>query len=132
MPAVFVPAQEAQGQWILRWRSRTRSGLGSPADRGPGAVGKLHFPGPHPDAARWLVANRPLHAVGIDTTSIDYGQSTQFESHRALFERDVPAFENLTGLDQIPLRGAHVVALPMKVGGGSGAPLRAVAIVPRP
>ena len=111
-----------------RWPDAARY-LGT-AERGPEAVGKLHFPGLHPDAARWLTANRPLHAVGIDTASIDYGQSTQFESHRALFERGVPAFENLTALDELPLRGAHVVALPMKVGGGSGAPLRAVAIVP--
>lgn len=112
-----------------RWPDAARY-LGT-KERGPDAVGKLHFPGLHPDAARWLAANRPVHAVGIDTASIDYGQSTQFESHRALFDRSIPAFENLTGLERIPLRGAYVVALPMKIGGGSGAPLRAVAILPR-
>jgi kynurenine formamidase len=84
----------------------------------------------HPDAARWLVANRPVKAVGIDTASIDYGQSTLYEVHRTLFERNIPAFENLTALERLPLRGAFVVALPMKIGGGSGAPLRALAIVP--
>ena len=92
----------------------------------------LHFPGLHPDAARWLIANRTIRAVGIDTASIDYGQSTLFETHRALFERNIPAFENLTALERLPLRGASIVALPMKIGGGSGAPLRAVAILPRP
>jgi kynurenine formamidase len=76
------------------------------------------------------VANRQLSAIGIDTASIDYGPSTQYESHRALFERDVPAFENLTALERLPARGATVVALPMKIGGGSGAPLRAIAILP--
>jgi len=100
------------------------------AERGAAAVRNLHFPGVHPDAARWLVANRPVKAVGIDTASIDYGQSTLYETHRALFERSVPVFENLTALERLPPRGAHVVALPMKIGGGSGAPLRAVAIVP--
>jgi kynurenine formamidase len=94
-------------------------------------VPKLHFPGLHPDAARWL-ANRPVKAIGIDTASIDYGQSTLFESHRVLYERDIPAFENLTNLDRLPATGAFVIALPMKIGGGSGAPLRAVGIVPRP
>jgi kynurenine formamidase len=94
-------------------------------------VAKLHFPGLHPDAARWLIANRRIRAVGIDTASIDYGQSTLFESHRLLYERNVPAFENLAALDRLPARGAFVVALPMKIAGGSGAPLRAVAILPR-
>lgn len=99
--------------------------------RGDEAVAELHFPGLHPDAARWLVANRPLRAVGIDTASIDFGQSSLFESHQVLFASDIPAFENLTALDRLPAVGAALVALPMKVGGGSGAPLRAVAILPR-
>jgi kynurenine formamidase len=100
------------------------------AERGDAAVRNLHFPGLHPDAARWLVANRPIKAIGIDTASIDYGQSTLFEAHRVLFERNVPAFENLTALERLPARGARIVALPMKIGGGSGAPLRAVALLP--
>jgi kynurenine formamidase len=111
-----------------RWPDAARY-LGT-AERGADAVAKLHFPGLHPDAARWLTANRQIDAIGIDTASIDYGQSTQYESHRLLFERDVPAFENLTSLERLPLRGASVIALPMKIGGGSGAPLRAIAILP--
>jgi kynurenine formamidase len=112
-----------------RWPDAARY-LGT-AERGQQAVAKLHFPGLHPDAARWLIANRRIKAIGIDTASIDYGQSTAFESHRLLYERDIPAFENLTALDQLPARGAWIVALPMKIRGGSGAPLRAMAIVPR-
>ena len=111
-----------------RWPDAARY-LGT-ADRGEDAVARLHFPGLHPDAARWLIANRSIKAVGIDTASIDYGQSMQYESHRALFERDIPAFENLTSLERLPQRGAVVVALPMKIAGGSGAPLRAIAILP--
>jgi kynurenine formamidase len=111
-----------------RWPDAVRY-LGT-AERGEQAVPKLHFPGLHPEAARWFVANRPIRAIGIDTASIDYGQSTLFESHRALYERNIPAFENLTNLDRLPVRGAHVIALPMKIAGGSGAPLRAVAILP--
>ncbi|MBI3047893.1 MAG: cyclase family protein [Acidobacteria bacterium] len=111
-----------------RWPD-TAQYLGT-AERGPQAVRNLHFPGLHPDAARWLVVNRPIKAIGIDTASIDYGQSTLYESHRALFERNVPAFENLAALERLPPRGALIVALPMKIGGGSGAPLRAVAILP--
>jgi kynurenine formamidase len=99
------------------------------ADRGQEAVAKLHFPGLHPDAAKWLAETKRVKAVGLDTASIDYGQSTMFETHRILYERDVPAFENLTNLDRLPARGAYIVALPMKIKGGTGAPLRAMAIV---
>lgn len=111
-----------------RWPDAARY-LGT-AERGEAAAAKLHFPGLHPDAARWLVANRVFKAIGIDTASIDYGPSTLFESHRVLYEKNIPAFENLTALDRLPLTGAWIVALPMKIGGGSGAPLRAVAFLP--
>jgi len=99
-------------------------------ERGPEAVPKLHFPGLHPDAAKWLVENRSIKAIGLDTPSIDYGQSTQFESHVTLYEQNVPAFENVANLDQLPERGFTVIALPMKIKGGSGGPVRMVAIVP--
>ncbi|HEX8920888.1 MAG TPA: cyclase family protein [Pyrinomonadaceae bacterium] len=98
-------------------------------ERGAEAVPKLHFPGLHPEAARWLTLNRSIKAIGLDTPSIDYGQSTLFESHRALFERNVPAFENLANLDKLPLKNFIVVALPMKIKNGSGGPLRAIAIL---
>ena len=111
-----------------RWPDAARY-LGT-AERGEPAVAQLHFPGLHPDAARWIVANRAIHAIGIDTASIDYGQSTLYESHRVLYEQDIPAFENVAALDRLPATGATVVALPMKIKGGSGAPLRIIAIVP--
>jgi kynurenine formamidase len=111
-----------------RWPSAERY-LGT-TERGAEGVRKLHFPGLHPDAARWIVANRPVRAIGIDTASIDYGQSTLFESHRALYAVDIPAFENLASLERLPATGALVIALPMKVGGGTGAPLRALAVLP--
>ena len=98
-------------------------------ERGAPAVAKLHFPGLHPDAARWLIAERQIRAVGLDTASIDHGPSKRFETHRALFEANVPAFENLAGLDELPATGFSVVALPIKIRGGSGGPLRAIAIL---
>jgi kynurenine formamidase len=99
------------------------------AERGEAAVPKLHFPGLAEDAARWLVDRRRVKAVGIDTASIDYGQSTDFRSHRVLGAADVPVFENLARLGRLPVRGFAVVALPMKIEGGSGGPLRIVAIL---
>ena len=100
------------------------------AERGEEAVAKLHFPGLHPDAAQWLVENRVIHSIGLDTPSIDYGQSKGFESHRILFEKNIPAFENLANLSILPDKGFDVIALPMKIAGGSGGPLRIVAVVP--
>ena len=100
------------------------------SERGAAAVAKLHFPGLHQDAATWLAEERKVKAVGIDTASIDYGQSTGFDAHRVLCGRNIPVFENLTALDQLPARGAMVYALPIKIKGGSGGPLRAVAVVP--
>jgi kynurenine formamidase len=109
------------------WPDRRRY-LGTD-ERGTDAVAKLHFPGLLPHAAEWLVANRKIHAVGLDTASIDYGQSKRFESHIALFRHGVPAFENVANLDKLPAKGFTVVALPMKIRGGSGGPLRIVALV---
>jgi kynurenine formamidase len=109
------------------WPDRIRY-LGTD-ERGPEAVAKLHFPGLHPDAARWLVGRRSIKAVGLDTASIDYGQSTRFETHVALMTQNVPALENLANLDQLPTRGFTVIALPMKIRGGSGGPCRVVAFV---
>jgi kynurenine formamidase len=110
------------------WPDRERY-MGT-AERGREATKKLHFPGLHPDAAVWLAEARAIRAVGLDTPSIDHGPSTTFEAHRALLAREVPIFENLANLEQLPATGATLVALPMKIRGGSGGPLRAVAIVP--
>jgi len=110
------------------WPDRARY-LGN-AGRGPDAADALHFPGLSAEAARWLAEERRIAAVGIDTASIDPGPSRDFEAHRMLFEREVPAFENLASLEALPPRDFYVIALPMKIEGGSGAPLRAIAIVP--
>jgi len=98
-------------------------------ERGAEAVAKLHFPGLDPAAARWLTQNRSIKAIGLDTASIDYGQSQLFETHRTLFEKNIPAFENVANLDQLPVKGFSVIALPMKIKGGSGGPLRIIAIL---
>ena len=98
--------------------------------KGQEAVKELHFPGLDPAAAKWLTENRDISAIGLDTPSIDYGQSQLFESHRTLFSENIPAFENVANLDRLPPKGAFVIALPMKIKGGSGGPLRIVALVP--
>ncbi len=97
--------------------------------RGPQAVPDLHFPGLAPEAADWLVKNRRIAAIGLDTASIDHGPSQLFRSHEILFEAEIPAFENVAHLDQLPSTGFRIIALPMKIEGGSGGPLRIVAVI---
>lgn len=100
--------------------------FGSPKT-GPEALPELHFPGIDPAAAEWLVKERKVKAVGLDTPSLDYGQSKDFKTHQVLMGANVPGFENLANLDKLPLKGVYVVALPMKIGKGSGGPLRVIA-----
>jgi len=97
--------------------------------RGEAALKHLRFPGLSHEAANWLVNNRSIHAIGIDTPSIDHGQSQYFKSHIKLLERNIPAFENVTNLNKLPQKGFKIIALPMKIKGGSGAPLRIIAIL---
>jgi kynurenine formamidase len=99
-------------------------------ERGPDAVAKLHFPGIHPDLAGWLVRNRKIKAVGLDVASVDYGQSKDFKTHQVLYEQNISGFENVANLEKLPVKGAFIIALPMKIKAGSGAPLRIVAAVP--
>ena len=98
-------------------------------ERGQAAVAKLHFPGLSERAAALLV-DRKIGAVGIDTPSIDRGQSKTFKSHVRLMTNNIPAFENVADMSALPPKGATVIALPMKIQGGSGGPLRIVAFVP--
>ncbi len=97
--------------------------------RGEHAVKLLHFPGLSPEAATWLVSKRSIHSIGIDTPSIDYGQSEYFKSHVILLEQNIPAFENLNNLEKLPLKDFEIIALPMKIEGGTGAPLRIIAMI---
>ncbi|HKR66832.1 MAG TPA: cyclase family protein [Thermoanaerobaculia bacterium] len=113
--------------WGKRWPDR-KSYFG---DDTPGATDKLHFPSFGEDAAKLLVNERRVAAIGVDTASIDYGQSTDFIVHRIANGANVPGLENIANLEQVPARGATLIALPMKIKGGSGGPVRIVALVPR-
>jgi kynurenine formamidase len=111
--------------WSRHW-PHVKAYLG---DDTPGNASKLSFPSFGADSARLLVEERAVAALGVDTASIDYGRSTDFQVHRIAAAKNVPGLENLTNLDKLPPRGALVIALPMKIEGGSGGPLRAVALV---
>ena len=113
--------------WGRFWPDR-KAYLG---DDTPGDASKLSFPSYGEDAARLLVEERHVAALGVDVASIDYGRSKDFVVHLVAAAANVTGFENIAGLEAIPPRGATVIALPMKIAGGSGGPLRAVALVPK-
>ena len=96
-------------------------------EKGADAVAKLHFPSLDPVAAEWLVKNRKIKAVGLDVASVDYGQSKDFKTHQVLYAQNIFGFENVANLDKLPIKGAYIVALPIKIKGGSGGPLRIIA-----
>ena len=97
----------------------------------PGDASNLHFPAYGETSARLLIDERHVAALGADVASIDHGASTDFMVHRIANGAGAPGFENLMNLDRLPPTGAWIIALPMKIAGGSGGPLRAIAAVPR-
>ena len=113
--------------WPARWPD-ARAYLG---DDTPGDASNLHFPGIGEAATRLLVEDRGIGLLGIDTASVDYGQSTDFIVHQIGGAAGVPNLENVGDLSELPPTGFLLVALPMKIEGGTGAPVRIVALVPR-
>jgi kynurenine formamidase len=112
--------------WSERWPDKKRY-LG---DDTKGDTSRLHFPSYGAAAAELLVHKRKVAALGIDTASIDHGPSQDFVVHRIALGAQVPGLENLANLEQMPETGAWIIALPMKIAGGSGSPLRVVALLP--
>lgn len=112
--------------WGERWPDRKRY-LGSDTPDDPRS---LHFPGFSRKAAEFLLTQRAVRAVGIDTASVDPGRSRDFPVHRVLNGANVYALENVAGFDRLPPAGFTVIALPMKIKGGTGGPVRILAVLP--
>lgn len=113
--------------WGQRWPDR----LSYFGDATPGETTKLHFPSYGVEAARYLVNERKVAALGADVASIDYGPSADFIVHQVASGAGVIGLENVARLEALPAKGATIIALPMKIEGGSGGPVRIVALVPR-
>jgi kynurenine formamidase len=96
----------------------------------PGDVANLHFPGISREAAEFLARQRKIDGTGIDTASLDHGPSQDFIAHQILNGANIYGLENIAKLDQLPTRGATLIALPMKIKGGTGGPARIIAILP--
>jgi kynurenine formamidase len=108
--------------WAARWPDQARY-------RNIDSAGVMHFPGFSVEAARLLI-ERGAVALGIDTLSIDFGPSKDFEVHRVTLPAGLYQLENLANMDQLPDAGAFLISAPIKLEGGSGGPVRVFAILP--
>jgi kynurenine formamidase len=109
--------------WASRWPSEKQF-------INQDAKGVMHFPGYSVEVARYLLEHAHPVGIGIDTSSIDYGPSKNFEVHQLTMSAGLYHLENVANLDGLPPTGACVIALPMKLEGGSGSPARVLALVP--
>ncbi len=109
--------------WGERWPSQEKY-------MNEDAQGVMHFPGISLDAARFLVERGAPVAIGIDTPSIDYGPSKDYEVHHFTMTHGLYHLENLIHLGALPATGAVIIALPLSLRGGSGSPARVLALVP--
>ncbi|MCC7154811.1 MAG: cyclase family protein [Bryobacterales bacterium] len=111
--------------WGRFWPDRKKYlGDDTPAD-----ASRLSFPGLSREAAM-LLAERGVSGVGIDTASIDYGKSKDFICHQVLARAGIFNLENVANLDKVPATGAILFALPVKISGGTGGPVRIIALTP--
>jgi len=111
--------------WGKRWPDK-KSYMGTDV---PGDVANLKFPGIGAKAAA-ILKSRGVKGVAIDTASLDRGSSKDFAAHRILNAANIYGIENLASAEALPPRGAILIALPMKIGGGSGGPVRVMGILP--
>jgi kynurenine formamidase len=116
----------ARSGWGKFWPGKKRY-LGTDT---PGDVADLHFPGYSPEAADWLMKNRNLAAIAIDTASLDRGASKDFKVHQIWLGSNKPGFENIAYADKLPPKGATIFCIPMKLGKGTGGPTRVFALMP--
>ncbi len=96
----------------------------------PNDATNLHFPGISKEAAEFLVKERKIKGLGLDTASMDPGTSRDFMAHRIFGGANVFGLENVANLEQVPEKGAILIALPMKIEEGTGGPARIVALLP--
>lgn len=110
--------------WSRFWDSNVRY-------RNQDTMGKMHFPGFSADAARWLIKERNVRGIGIDTLSIDHGPSKDFIVHHIINGAGRYGLENVASLEKLPARDFFVIVAPIKISTGTGGPTRIFAMQPR-
>ncbi|MDZ8236490.1 MAG: cyclase family protein [Nostoc sp. ChiQUE01a] len=94
------------------------------------AEGISHFPGFGIDATQFLLQQRQIAGVGIDTHGVDPGQDNSLATNRLVLEQPRIVLENLTNLDQLPPKGSTLAIGILRLRGGSGSPVGVLAFVP--
>jgi kynurenine formamidase len=119
------------GAWVLL---RTDWSKKSGADYANVREDGAHTPGPDVDSIKWLVEQRDVIGFGTETIGTDAGQAYAFQppfpAHFFMHGKGRYGLQCLTNLDQLPPTGALVIAPPLKIKGGSGSPLRVLALTP--
>ena len=126
-----VHGRVPRGAWVLLrtgWSSRTGAAFLNVRDDGP------HGPGFDPATSKILAADRDVIGVGVETIGTDAGQAGRFDppfpNHNIMHGHGKFGLASLCNLDRLPATGAVVIAAPLKLVGGSGSPVRAIAFVP--
>ncbi|MDX7986928.1 cyclase family protein [Xenorhabdus sp. 12] len=95
--------------------------------------GSAHTPGPTQEAVEWLIHERDIRGFGVETINTDAGQSyawpLAYPCHTLMHGENKYGLQCLKNLDQLPPIGTVLIAAPLKIGGGSGSPLRVLALV---
>jgi len=109
--------------WGRHWNHKERY-------QGSDVQGRLHFPGFSAAAVRYLLDERDIRGIGIDTLSVDNGLSRDFAVHHLIGAAGRYGLENVAHLNELPPRGFYLIVAPIKIETGSGGPTRIFAIVP--
>ena len=112
----------ARTGWSSSWHSMEQY-------RNADAKGVMHFPGFSTDAVKFIVEGRQISGIGIDTLSVDPGASSDYPVHHYGAAHNIYNLENVGYLDEVPPRGAIAVVAPAKLEGGSGGPVRILALI---
>jgi kynurenine formamidase len=120
-----------RGAWVLLrtgWSLRSGEAFLNVRDDGP------HSPGFDPAVSRLLATDRDVAGVGVETIGTDAGQAGRFDppfpNHHIMHGHGKFGLASLCNLDRLPPTGAVLIAAPLRIVGGSGSPVRAMALVP--
>ena len=117
-----------EGAWVLfrtDWSKRANDAAAFLNMREDGA----HTPGPAQEAVEWMIHERKVHGFGVETINTDAGQNVSYPCHTLMHGANRYGLQCLCNLDQLPPQGALIMSAPLKIEGGSGSPLRVVALV---
>lgn len=96
---------------------------------GRDGAGVFHFPGVAPEVAAWMIRERRVAGLAVDTMSLDHGASKDFKTHHAWLPSGRWGLENVANLDKVPAAGATLVVGLAKVKDATGGPARLIALV---